>query len=147
MCYQRLQFATHVHFINTVINVHMYRQSGANESQISLTDINTYFQGLGKHLSVVLPPLSVTTTEGIFSILKMLIKIFIQPNNTFNSLWPGDDVWGDIRVNFGSGNGLLPASTKPLPEPMLTYQQWGSVAFIWGSFTGSAQDINPENEF
>ena len=25
-----------------------------------------------------------------------------------------------ICVNIGSGNGLLPDSTKPLPEPMLT---------------------------
>ena len=26
-----------------------------------------------------------------------------------------------IWVNIGSGNGLLPDGTKPLPEPMLTY--------------------------
>ena len=29
----------------------------------------------------------------------------------------------DIYVNINSGNGLLPDSTKPLPEPMLTYLQ------------------------
>ena len=28
----------------------------------------------------------------------------------------GDKIW----VNIGSGNGLLPDGTKPLPEPMLT---------------------------
>ena len=28
----------------------------------------------------------------------------------------------EIWVNFSSGNGLLPDGTKPLPEPMLTYQ-------------------------
>ena len=33
-----------------------------------------------------------------------------------------------IWVNIGSGNGLLPDGTKPLPEPMLTYHQWGNVA-------------------
>ena len=33
-------------------------------------------------------------------------------------------------VNIGSGNGLLPDGTKPLPEPMLTYHQYGPVAFI-----------------
>ena len=27
-------------------------------------------------------------------------------------------------VNIGSGNGLLPDGTKPLPEPMLTYIQY-----------------------
>ena len=26
----------------------------------------------------------------------------------------------EVWVNIGSGNGLLPDSTKPLPEPMLT---------------------------
>ena len=39
--------------------------------------------------------------------------------------------YGDmIRVTnyFGSDNGLLPGGTKPSPDPMLTYHQWGSVA-------------------
>ena len=36
-----------------------------------------------------------------------------------------------ILENIGSGNGLLPDGTKPLPEPMLTYHQRGSVAFFW----------------
>ena len=26
-----------------------------------------------------------------------------------------------VWVNIGSGNGLMPDGTKPLPEPMLTY--------------------------
>ena len=30
--------------------------------------------------------------------------------------------------SVGSGNGLLPDGTKPLPEPMLTYRQLDSVA-------------------
>ena len=29
----------------------------------------------------------------------------------------------DILVNTGSGNGLLPDGTKPLPELMLTYHR------------------------
>ena len=40
----------------------------------------------------------------------------------------------EIWVNIGSGNDLLPNGTKPLPEPMLTYHQWGSVAFTWEQF-------------
>ena len=28
-----------------------------------------------------------------------------------------------ICTNIGSGNGLLPDGTKPLPEPLLTYRQ------------------------
>ena len=37
----------------------------------------------------------------------------------------------EIWVNIGSGNGLLPDGTKPLPEPRLTNYQRGLVAFIW----------------
>ena len=36
-----------------------------------------------------------------------------------------------IWVNIGSGNGLLPDGTKPLPEPMLTYHQRSSLAFTF----------------
>ena len=37
-------------------------------------------------------------------------------------------------VNIGSGNGLLPQGTRPLPEPMLTYHQWDPVSFTWVQF-------------
>ena len=47
-----------------------------------------------------------------------------------NSLWPSDAIW----VNIGSGNGLLPDGTKPLPEPMLTDHQWSPVTSILGRF-------------
>ena len=37
----------------------------------------------------------------------------------------------EIWVNIGSGNGLLPDGTTPLPEPMLTdHQGWGQIRFI-----------------
>ena len=39
-----------------------------------------------------------------------------------------------ILVNIGSGNGLLPDGTKPLPEPMFTIRQWCFVEFPWGQF-------------
>ena len=39
-------------------------------------------------------------------------------------------------VNSGSGNGLIPDGIKPLPEPLLTYHQRGSV-------NTNAQNINP----
>ena len=32
-----------------------------------------------------------------------------------------------MLIDIGSANGLLPDGTKPLPEPMLTYHQVGSV--------------------
>ena len=50
------------------------------------------------------------------------------------SLWPRDTIWRQIWVNIGSGNGLLPDGTKPLPEPMLTDHQWSPVTFILGQF-------------
>ena len=41
-----------------------------------------------------------------------------------NSFWSSDTIWWqEIWVIIGSGNGLLPDSTKPLPEPMLTDHQ------------------------
>ena len=39
-----------------------------------------------------------------------------------------------IWVNIGSGNGMLPDGRKPLPEPLLTYHQWGTVISIGGQF-------------
>ena len=33
-----------------------------------------------------------------------------------------------VSVNIGSSIGVFPDFTKPLPEPMLTDQQWGHVA-------------------
>ena len=42
----------------------------------------------------------------------------------------------------GSGNGLLPDGTKPLPEPMLTHHQWSPVTFNWGDSTWDASAIN-----
>ena len=42
------------------------------------------------------------------------------------------EIW--VNNNIDSDNGLLPNGTKPLPEPMLTYHQWGLMAFTWGQF-------------
>ena len=50
-----------------------------------------------------------------------------------------------ICINIGSGNGLLPDDTKPLPEPMLIadlYQRY-SVAFIWGHYHKKIQRSEP----
>ena len=52
----------------------------------------------------------------------------------FNALRPSDTIWRQIWVNIGSGNGLMPDSTKPLPEPMLTDHQWSPLTFILGQF-------------
>ena len=52
-----------------------------------------------------------------------------------------------IWVNIGSGNGFLPDYTKPLPEPMLIYHQWGAVTFIEDNFTRDTSAINHQNRF
>ena len=51
---------------------------------------------------------------------------YIYTSPVYNELTHGGLVtpYGDIdRVNIGSGNGLLPGGTKPLPGPMFTYHQ------------------------
>ena len=40
--------------------------------------------------------------------------------------------WG-LVTPYGD-NGLLPGSTKPLPELALTNHKWGLVALTWGEF-------------
>ena len=45
-------------------------------------------------------------------------------------------------VSIGSGNGLLPDGTKPLPAQMLTYNQWCSVAFTWDWFHSECSSYN-----
>ena len=58
----------------------------------------------------------------------------------FNSLGPSDAIWQQkTGSNIGSGNGLVPDGTKPLPEPMLTYHQWHS---SMGYFTAGISAIN-----
>ena len=68
--------------------------------------------------------------------LYKLKKIVYKPNvavTWVNPLWPSDAIsqHRSGSTSVGSGNGLLPDGTKPLPEPMLTYYQQGLVTFIW----------------
>ena len=45
-----------------------------------------------------------------------------------NSLWPSDTIW---RPRSGSTlDQEMADGTKPLPQPMLTYNQWGPVTLI-----------------
>ena len=50
-----------------------------------------------------------------------------------------------ICVNIGLGNSLLPDGSKPLPETMLSYHQWGSGTIIWGKFHKSKYQCNQSN--
>ena len=53
----------------------------------------------------------------------------------------------EIFVNTGSGNGLLPDGIKPLPKPVLTSHQQGSLAFVPGQCLLNTQNINPKVVF
>ena len=46
-------------------------------------------------------------------------------------------------VNIGSGNGLWPDGTKPLPKLMLIHHYLGYFGIHLGNVTGNAQDIYP----
>ena len=79
---------------------------------------------------------------------KCLMRDFTNLNRIYKAHWTnvwwimkvfqvhcGDAIWRHrtkIWVDIGSGNGLLPDGTKPLPEPMLTYHMYGPMTFIWG---------------
>ena len=52
-----------------------------------------------------------------------------------------------ILVQTGSGNGLLPGGTKPLPEPILTIITGVLCHSLKTNFTGSAGEINSRIEF
>ena len=57
-------------------------------------------------------------------------------NVCVNSLCPSDATWcQEILVNTDSGNGLVLDGTKPLPEPMLTYQLSSMEFWSFASFT------------
>ena len=38
------------------------------------------------------------------------------------------------HVNIVLGDGLLPDGTMPLPEPVMTHNQWNFVALTWGEY-------------
>ena len=75
--------------------------------------------------------------------VSLLTHICVTRPQWVNSLWPSDAIWQQIWVNIGSGNGLLPDGTKPLPEPMLTNRH--PPEMLWhscdGNFTVNVPDI------
>ena len=57
----------------------------------------------------------------MFNFFDMMDLSLKNIHHVLNTLGPCDATknW----VNLGSGNGMLPDGTKPLPEPMSTYHQ------------------------
>ena len=81
-----------------------------------------------KYISAGLNDLIATSTA---ECLEKATRLSKTDDDPVNSLWPSDAIWRqEIWVNIGSGNGLLPDGTKPLPEPILTYHYQGPVIFI-----------------
>ena len=56
-----------------------------------------------------------------FCMLQKCFQLGDSGGEYVNTLWPSHAIWLQIGVNIGSGNGLLPDGTKPLPEPMLVH--------------------------
>ena len=63
--------------------------------------------------------------------------------------WVNSPASGDTikLVNIGSGNGLVPSGTKPLPKPMLTSKQWNPIAFPWDQFNSKFSTYQPQGLF
>ena len=78
---------------------------------------------------------------------KTVVTVLLKP-----SIWlEGITHWGlgmpmatQIWVNIVLCNGLLPDGTKPLPDPMFTYHQWGPLIFIWDQFHEIPQPSIPK---
>ena len=67
------------------------------------------------------PSAAIVSLSGEFSGVDAYWILSVTININSLSLVRHLGTW--IWVNIGSGNGLLPDGTKPLPEPMLTYHQ------------------------
>ena len=58
------------------------------------------------------------------------------PSHHLNQSWLiiSEVLWHSLEGIIMRRSGLLPDGTKPSPEPILTYHQWGPVAFIGGHY-------------
>ena len=78
------------------------------------------------------------------NVASLLTLALLNPDPSRSTLTHWGLVSTKIWVNFGSGNGLLPDGTKPLPEPMLTYHQ---VRFSDVYLTAVSQQEMPQASF
>ena len=67
-----------------------------------------------------------------------MLQVHVQYPSIFNPLRPTDAtdmaIYMYIWANIRPGHGFLPAGSKPLPKPMLTYHQWGLVTITCRQF-------------
>ena len=66
-----------------------------------------------------------------------------QWNCVFHMFYLSKRELANENVCICLSNSLLSDGTKPFSETMMTNQQWGHMAFIWGKFAWDAQDVYP----
>ena len=62
----------------------------------------------------------------------------------FNSLWPSYALGQHNWVSTGSGDGMLPDDTKPLPEPVLTSSVTSIAIHLRANFTRNTCHQSPK---
>ena len=90
-----------------------FSESGLNFEVAAAVDINNVANDIYRHN---FPGVKLKQR----SIEVMYIHVYITH---WGLVMPFGDIDLGQQLNIGSGNGLLPDGTKPLPEPMLTYHQ------------------------
>ena len=100
----------------------------------------SYFQRrflvmIQRHLYIESRPWSLSTCIAMMGFTALMLPnmwvdwgLLLHVNMVFHTTYRQVS---NIRLNIGSGNGLVPDSTKLLPEPILIYHWWCSVAFTW----------------
>ena len=76
-------------------------------------------------------PQCVKRSFGIFMLWwHIILELFQSMSHWNDPLTHYGLVMKQIWVTIGSGNGLLPDGTKPLPDPMLIYHHWSPAVCI-----------------
>ena len=72
-------------------------------------------------------------THCVLGTLGLVLSVFMW--------WLMSSVTSWVSIGYWA-YGLLSDGTKPLPEPTLTYHQWGPLAYSWGPFHSNCSRYN-----
>ena len=109
----------------------LHGKSGGHSNWWQFLELLSWYPTAVGHVLVLWARISTRFLQFMLYILMDCAHILTM----INSLWPSDTTWRHrTGIDIGWGNGLLPGSTKPLPEPMLTYHQYSPVTFIRQQF-------------
>ena len=124
MCFPCPKFRGDYYVIFWIKTKYNFSWTGGTEFQIMMT----------KSPVRVSCRMSTKWLQLVFSHIWLLAMLPILPYY-LNSLRPSDAIWRQWSwTTLAQVMALLPDGTKPLPEPMLTYHQRGSVAYFWEQF-------------